>query len=1303
MPIVHTYLAKKHFTLTLKSFLALAFLLFSVVLRAQLVVTAPPPGPNYTQLLQNFFVGGGVTVSNVTYSGSPLAVGSFTNTGGNLQLTSGIILSSGNRANALGPNNSGSSGTSLGTPGFVELNAIAGSATYDGAKLQFNFVPQSNSITFKYVFASEEYPEFVNGGYNDAFGFFINGPGYGGFTNLALVPGTGLPVTINNVNQVTNSQFYLSNIGNQQVQYDGMTRVLTVTAVVQPCQTYTLKIEIADGGDRYYDSAVFLGDNSLVGGQFNVSATTAFADTSAYENCTPGYINFSLPAAVNTPTTINFVTTGTATSGVDYTPLGNSITIPAGQTSAQLTVNALADNLIEGVENLMVIYQTPCGPDTINIHIRDVPPINVVAGPDLSICNGSGPVTLTAQATGGLPPLTYTWNNGGGNGPNVSVNPAQTTTYTVTVTGYCASNTGTDQQVVNVSTIPTSSFTTTAPACPGSPITVTYTGNASPSATYNWQTGGATTVTGSGQSIQVTYANSGNYNISLDVVQNTCPSTTTLIPILVYSVPASTFTATSPLCQNANGTITYTGIPYPNATYNWNFDGGNVVSGTGVGPYTVNWGTGGTKNVTLSVTWNGCTSAVTTVPVTVYNKPTASFTLGGAICEGATVPVTYTGTADTTLATFNWNWNGGTVATQAGQNYTIQYGTAGQYNITLTVTENGCASSPVAIQAQVNAIPLSTFNAPTQLCLNANGTFSYNGVAGPNATYTWNFDGGTIISGNNAGPIDVSWATSGTKQVTLLVTDNGCSGVPVTMNVAVYDIPTSDFNATTNLCLGTPSDVNFIGLAGQTATYNWNFNGGNNVNGATGAGPYQITWNAAGLYNIDLTVTEHGCVSPTTTQQVSIGGFPLADAGTDVIVCSGQPVQIGTPNVNGFTYEWINTLTDIVDPTLSAQSFTPINILSNIGPDIRTYTIRVSQNGCTSTDDVTVTINPQPIANFVAPAAECLSTNSYDFTAGSSFSTNATFAWTFGPDATPSSSTAQNPTGIVFSTAAAQTVTLDISDYGCTSSFTTTVDVIADPVASFSGTPLTGCAPLEVQFTDLSNYPGATYFWNFGDQSQTATSTQQNPVHTYLDAGSYSVTLQVSASTGCRNSITLANYVVVNPMPAASFTVWPTEVDFLSPIVTITNTSTGGIPTCSYDIGGITTLYDCDPGYTFPDTGTYVITQFIENEFGCRDTAIRRVHVSPASALYIPNAFSPNGDNTNEIFLAEGVAIKNFQLYIFNRWGQQIFSSSDITKGWNGKGSDGEFCPIDVYPYRVFYEDMKGVKHDAIGRVSLIR
>ncbi len=1301
MPIANIYLTKNQLTLTIKGFLALVLLLISVGLKAQLVVTAPPVGPNYTQLLQNFFVGGGVTVSNVTYSGSPLAIGSFTSSGGNLQLPSGIILSTGNRSTAVGPNNSSSAGTALGTPGFVELNGIAGSATYDGARLQFNFVPQSSTITFKYVFASEEYPEFVNSGYNDAFGFFINGPGYGGFTNLALVPSTSLPVTIDNINQLTNNQYYLGNIGNQQIQYDGMTRVLTVTAAVQPCQTYTLKIMIADGGDRFYDSAVFLGDNSLVGGQFNVSATTAFADTSAYENCSPAYINFTLPAAVNTPTTVNFITTGTATSGVDYTPLGNSVTIPAGQTSAQLTVNALADNFTEGIESLMVIYQTPCGPDTININIRDVPPINVIAGPDLSICNGSGPVTLTAQATGGLPPLTYTWNNGAGNGTSVSVNPAQTTTYTVTVTGFCSSNTSTDQQVVNVSTIPTSTFTTSAPACPGSPITVTYNGNANPNATYNWQTGGATTVTGSGQNIQVTYANSGSYNISLDVVQSTCPSTVTTVPILVYNVPVSTFTATSPLCQNVNGTITYTGVPYPNATYNWNFDGGNVVSGTSVGPYTVNWTNGGTKNVTLSVTWNGCTSAVTTVPVTVYNRPTANFVLGGAICEGATVPVTYSGTADTTLATFNWNWNGGTVATQAGQTYTIQYGTAGQYNITLTVDENGCTSSPVTIQAQVNPIPLSTFNAPTQLCLNANGTFSYNAVAGPNAIYTWNFDGGTIISGNNAGPIDVSWATTGTKQVSLLVTENGCSDATVTVDVVVNPIPTSDFNATTNLCLGTPSDVNFIGLAGQTATYNWNFNGGTNVNGATGAGPYQIDWNAAGVFDIDLTVTENGCTSTVTTQQVTVGGFPTADAGADVIVCSGQPVQIGTPVVNGFTYEWINTLTDIVDPALSTQSFTPNNTLNPIGPDVRTYTVRVSQNGCTSTDAVTVTINPQPVANFVAPVAECFSTNSYDFTAGSSFSTNATFTWDFGANSNPSSSATQNPTGIVFNTAATQTVTLDISDYGCTSTFTSTVDVLADPVASFSGAPLSGCAPLEVRFTDLSNYPGATFLWNFGDLSPS--STQQNPTHTYIDAGSYDVTLQISASSGCRNSITLADYVVVNPIPAASFIVWPTEVDFLSPTVTITNTSTGGIPTCTYDIGGITTLYDCDPGYTFLDTGTYIITQFIENEFGCRDTAIRRVRVSPASALYIPNAFTPDGDNLNEIFLAQGVSIKNFQLYIFNRWGQQIFSSSDITKGWNGKGSDGEPCPIDVYPYRVFYEDMKGVKHDAIGRVSLIR
>jgi len=224
------------------------------------------------QLVQSVLVGGGVTVSNVAYTGSiPNSIGKFS-TGGtptNLGMTSGIILSTGNVLLAPGPNLTGSAGVDNFTGSDPDLEAlIPGFTIYDAAVLSFTFKPLSDTIKFKYIFASEEYPEFVGTSYNDVFGFFLSGPGISGpysnnAENIAIIPGTSLPVTIDNVNDHTNSQYYVDNTGGATIQYDGFTAVLTAWRIVTPCVNYQIKIAVGDAGDGAYDSAVFFRGTKL--------------------------------------------------------------------------------------------------------------------------------------------------------------------------------------------------------------------------------------------------------------------------------------------------------------------------------------------------------------------------------------------------------------------------------------------------------------------------------------------------------------------------------------------------------------------------------------------------------------------------------------------------------------------------------------------------------------------------------------------------------------------------------------------------------------------------------------------------------------------------------------------------------------------------------------------------------------------------------------------------------------------------------------------------------------------------------
>jgi len=223
-------------------------------------------------------LGGGVSVSNIQYTGATNASGVFCGGDGIIGFKTGILLTSGSAANVIGPNNSSSATTDNGLAGDPDLTLLAGIATLDAAVLNFDFVPDSDTVQFQYVFGSEEYNEFVGSPFNDVFGFFVNG------ANFALVPGTSLPVTITNVNNgfapgvsagpCMNCQFYIDNVNaHLDTQLDGLTTVLTFTAPVVAHQVNHMKIAIADASDRALDSAVFIQAGSLRSGTATNGAT----------------------------------------------------------------------------------------------------------------------------------------------------------------------------------------------------------------------------------------------------------------------------------------------------------------------------------------------------------------------------------------------------------------------------------------------------------------------------------------------------------------------------------------------------------------------------------------------------------------------------------------------------------------------------------------------------------------------------------------------------------------------------------------------------------------------------------------------------------------------------------------------------------------------------------------------------------------------------------------------------------------------------------------------------------------------
>lgn len=458
----------------MKYLIYISTFLFPLFSLSQLVTnTTQTPGG----LVQNVLLGSGVTVSNITYNGTPTSIGEFDGTNCNVGLASGIVMTTGTVLNTgdgpHGPNNNGSAGVDNGAPGIGLLNNVVGGTTYNAAVLEFDFVPYSDTVRFNYVFGSEEYPEYVGSQFNDVFGFFISGPGIpGGIQNIARLP-NGQAVAINNVNAGSNQALFVNNGDGSSspqngsanyIQYDGFTKVLTAESKVQCGETYHLIITVADVGDGIYDSGIFLEANSL-SSKTPVEITHSmsqnlFADPNVMaEGCVTTTV--TLERGTNdlaSPMTIPINMSGTAIEGVDYSDIPNSVTFPAGVQTVQFSFNAFQDGLVEGQESVIFTLPIldPCGnpnPLVLNLFIEDIQPVDVVIEGGTINCPGEE-ITLTAVPSGGAAPYSFQWLPGGETTQSITVTPSATTMYSVSVTDDCLNQTATDNFEVVVPVLP---------------------------------------------------------------------------------------------------------------------------------------------------------------------------------------------------------------------------------------------------------------------------------------------------------------------------------------------------------------------------------------------------------------------------------------------------------------------------------------------------------------------------------------------------------------------------------------------------------------------------------------------------------------------------------------------------------------------------------------------------------------------------------------------------------------------------------------------------------------------------------
>ena len=442
---------------------------------------------------------------------------------------------------------------------------------------------------------------------------------------------------------------------------------------------------------------------------------------------------------------------------------------------------------------------------------------------------------------------------------------------------------------------------------------------------------------------------------SATIVDPLNPSNTATdnVTVIVHPIPTSDFTITPVICSDQNATITYTGTGAPTATYTWDFNGGTVISGSGQGPYLVNWPAGGTYNVTLSVSEYNCVSTQTTMPITVNQQPTSDFTVTDPVCNDANSTITYRGNASVN-ATYNWNFSGGTITSGSGAGpYHINWQNAGVYDVTLQVTENNCLSTVTTNQVTVYAVPSSTFTMPQTLCSHYDALISYTGSGTPNASYTWDFDNGNIISGSGSGPYIINWTTPGVHHVSLTVTENNCTST-TTLPIDVFQSPDAAFQ--TNRVNGCePLNIQFTDNsvpANLINIHSWNFGDGGN---STSPNPNHTY--SDGIYTVTLIVTtREGCSDTLVkTDYLTVYKTPRADARANPTIASFVDNMInfnGSSSIDAATWDW--NFADKPEPFTSTDP-NPAHSYEHPGAYDVILTV-TSEHGCIDTAHITIYI-----------------------------------------------------------------------------------------------------------------------------------------------------------------------------------------------------------------------------------------------------------------------------------------------------------------------------------------------------------
>ncbi len=998
------------------------------------------------------------------------------------------------------------------------------------------------------------------------------------------------------------------------------------------------------------------------------------------------------------------------------------------------------------------------------------------------LCSGNNTGSINLTVTGGTAPYTYAWSN---NTTLEDPTGLASGSYTVTVTDGNGCTATTTVTITQPSTL-TSSYTQVNVGCFGNStgsIDLTVSGGVAPYV-YAW----------SNQAVSEDLTNipSGVYTVTATDA-NGCTTTQT-VTITQPQAPLSlSTTQVNVLCfGNSTGSV-------------------NLTATGGTAPYTFLWSNNGTAEdpTGMAAGWYGVTvtdanGCVDTTSV-IITQPQAGLALTttqvNVLCFGnSTGSVNLTVTGGTAPYTYAWS-NNTTLEDPTGL-------AAGTYTVTVT-DANGCtATTTVTITEPASAVSVTT-QSQNILCLNGTGSVSSTPSGGV-APYTYSWT-------NNATTQNITNLQAGSYTVTVQDA-NGCTAQSTgTVATTLSPLPVQILNITGTTILtctnptivlqatggvtynwsggATPlNDTNSITLPGtytvnmvdpngcpvsQTITLTQNITpptpGITNITGttiidcnapsidlqATGGGTYQ--WNnnlgttssvniaQAGTYTVVVTAA-NGC-QDSSTVAITVAPVP-AVTGNDTTICSGQSVVLSPLYYPaGGQAIWTN-----------GQSTPSITVSPNT---TTMYSVLYTWNGCTATDDITVTVNPTPTVSVNSPnicfgdttqltatpnipnglfnwittneTTQSISVNpqattTYDveYTLNGCTSAIATSTVTVTPlpiITVPNIIICEGATGTLTATAnvaggtytwsqggttasiteGPQSTTSYNVSYtvnGCTSNVETpSITVNPLPNVSFTADTTSGCIPVVVNLSADTTGQQATYTWTSNGASG---STGSNAQMLFSIGGCYDVTLTATLN-GCSFSATQPDFVCVQDYPQASFEANPPSFSESSQVINFNNTSIGATGYV-WNFGDGNVSNQEYPEHLFQGTNDgYTITLIASTSMGCMDSTSFTMSANLGAVYYIPNTFTPDGDKYNQTFkpvFSTGISTEQYEMLIFNRWGEIMFESNNIYIGWDGSyGVEGLDCPSGTYTYKIKLTLNGGLQEQVIvtGHVNLLR